>query len=243
MHDTIKRLLEKGDEESLECLCRLLKSVGKDLEEKGNKTQGENVMDSYFDSMQKIVDEYSRITFILKEVIDLRKNKWIPKKDTDNSTIVDPSLGEAKHTGSIEDGKQDQRSPLDSNGIKQYDRNYLLQLKFQPTSLYKPSNLPNLSEIKDKHQQHFPTYPYGSSNTLSMPQNYPYHNQYTLHGTSYGRYLIYPSPNYTMKNPAQAPALSNQAPKKRIPILDPLTGKDIQESLTEEALSVKEKNT
>lgn len=242
MHDTIKRLLEKGDEESLECLCRLLKSVGKDLEEKGNKTQGENVMDSYFDSMQKIVDEYSRITFILKEVIDLRKNKWIPKKDTDNSTTVDPSLGEAKHTGSIEDRKQDQRSPLDSNRIKQYDRNYLLQLKFQPTSLYKPSNLPNLSEIKDKHQQHFPTYPYGSSNTLSMPQNYPYHNQYTLHGTSYGRYLIYPSPNYTMKNPAQAPALSNQAPKKRIPILDPLTGKDIQESLTEEALSVKEKD-
>lgn len=33
MHECIKKLLSQGDEESLECLCKLLKTIGKELEE------------------------------------------------------------------------------------------------------------------------------------------------------------------------------------------------------------------
>ena len=32
MHECVKRLLKEIDEESLECLCRLLTTVGKELE-------------------------------------------------------------------------------------------------------------------------------------------------------------------------------------------------------------------
>lgn len=35
MHNCIKTLLEKIEEESLECLCKLLSTVGKELEARG----------------------------------------------------------------------------------------------------------------------------------------------------------------------------------------------------------------
>lgn len=35
MHECIRKLLSQGDEESLECLCRLLKTIGKELDDKG----------------------------------------------------------------------------------------------------------------------------------------------------------------------------------------------------------------
>ncbi|GBM19884.1 Eukaryotic translation initiation factor 4 gamma 3 [Araneus ventricosus] len=46
--------------------------------------------------------------------------------------------------------KEDQWSPLNPEGKKQYDREFLLQLQSQPMSLCKPNNLPNLDVIKDK---------------------------------------------------------------------------------------------
>ncbi|GFY73772.1 eukaryotic translation initiation factor 4 gamma 3 [Trichonephila inaurata madagascariensis] len=45
---------------------------------------------------------------------------------------------------------EDQWSPLNPEGKKQYDRNYLLQLRYQSSALHKPSNLPKLDVIKDK---------------------------------------------------------------------------------------------
>ncbi|GFQ88988.1 eukaryotic translation initiation factor 4 gamma 3 [Trichonephila clavata] len=48
--------------------------------------------------------------------------------------------------------KEDQWSPLNPEGKKQYDRDFLLQLQSQPMSLCKPMNLPNVDVIKDKVQ-------------------------------------------------------------------------------------------
>lgn len=42
MHECMKKLITQGDEESLECLCRLLKTIGKELDEKGNKQRENN---------------------------------------------------------------------------------------------------------------------------------------------------------------------------------------------------------
>ncbi|KAG8180924.1 hypothetical protein JTE90_020150 [Oedothorax gibbosus] len=46
--------------------------------------------------------------------------------------------------------KEDQWSPLNPEGKKQYDRDFLLQFQGQPMSLCKSTNLPNLDVIKDK---------------------------------------------------------------------------------------------
>ncbi|XP_071034173.1 eukaryotic translation initiation factor 4 gamma 3 isoform X2 [Parasteatoda tepidariorum] len=80
MHEYIKRLISQGDEESLECLCQLLKTIGKELDDRKVKGSKESMMKNYFTQMQKIVDKRltgSRVRFMLQDVIDLRRNDWV----------------------------------------------------------------------------------------------------------------------------------------------------------------------
>ena len=45
MHDCVVKLLRSNDEESFECLCKLLVTIGKDLDhEKGKVTLQENII-------------------------------------------------------------------------------------------------------------------------------------------------------------------------------------------------------
>ena len=41
----------------------------------------------------------------------------------------------------------DQWSPLNPEGKKQYDRNFMLQLQYVPSSVTRPANLPALPDI------------------------------------------------------------------------------------------------
>ncbi|KAJ3580788.1 hypothetical protein NHX12_020967, partial [Muraenolepis orangiensis] len=77
MHDCIVKLLKNHDEESLECLCRLLSTIGKDLDFEKPR------MEQYFHQMEKIIKEKktsSRIRFMLQDVLDLRQNRWVPRR-------------------------------------------------------------------------------------------------------------------------------------------------------------------
>ncbi|XP_078266306.1 eukaryotic translation initiation factor 4 gamma 1a [Rhinoraja longicauda] len=79
MHDCIVKLLKNHDQESLECLCRLLTTIGKDLDFEKAKPR----MDQYFNQMGKIIKEKktsSRIRFMVQDVIDLRQNNWVPRR-------------------------------------------------------------------------------------------------------------------------------------------------------------------
>jgi len=44
----------------------------------------------------------------------------------------------------------DQWSPINQDGKKQYDRQFLLQLQVDPLSMVCPANLPNMEIIRDK---------------------------------------------------------------------------------------------
>uniref|UniRef100_A0AAY4AG58 W2 domain-containing protein n=1 Tax=Denticeps clupeoides TaxID=299321 RepID=A0AAY4AG58_9TELE len=82
MHDCIVKLLKKHDEESLECLCCLLSTIGKDMDFEKVKPR----MDQYFNQMEKIIKERktsSRICFMLQDVLDLRRNNWVPRRVVD----------------------------------------------------------------------------------------------------------------------------------------------------------------
>jgi len=46
--------------------------------------------------------------------------------------------------------KEDQWSPINVEGKKQYDRDFLLQLRKDPLSSERPANLPNMDIVKDK---------------------------------------------------------------------------------------------
>nr|BAA02185.1 eukaryotic initiation factor 4 gamma [Homo sapiens] len=79
MHDCVVKLLKNHDEESLECLCRLLTTIGKDLDFEKAKPR----MDQYFNQMEKIIKEKktsSRIRFMLQDVLDLRGSNWVPRR-------------------------------------------------------------------------------------------------------------------------------------------------------------------
>uniref|UniRef100_A0A8C7NSC6 Eukaryotic translation initiation factor 4 gamma, 1a n=1 Tax=Oncorhynchus mykiss TaxID=8022 RepID=A0A8C7NSC6_ONCMY len=88
MHDCIVKLLKNHDEESLECLCRLLSTIGKDLDFEKAKPR----MDQYFAQMDKIIKEKktsSRIRFMLQDVIDLRRSGWVPRRGEQGPKTID----------------------------------------------------------------------------------------------------------------------------------------------------------
>lgn len=76
----IQRLLKKIEEETLECLCKLFTTIGKDLEKKCGLD-----LSPYFVNMKGIVEGKnekvsSRVKFMLQDVIDLRHNHWVPRQ-------------------------------------------------------------------------------------------------------------------------------------------------------------------
>uniref|UniRef100_A0A3Q1ALL0 Eukaryotic translation initiation factor 4 gamma 1 n=1 Tax=Amphiprion ocellaris TaxID=80972 RepID=A0A3Q1ALL0_AMPOC len=95
MHDCIVKLLKNHDEESLECLCRLLSTIGKDLDFEKAKPR----MDQYFHQMEKIIKERkttSRIRFMLQDVLDLRRNNWVPRRGDQGPKTIDQIHKEAE---------------------------------------------------------------------------------------------------------------------------------------------------
>ncbi|XP_062987929.1 eukaryotic translation initiation factor 4 gamma 1 isoform X1 [Elgaria multicarinata webbii] len=95
MHDCVVKLLKNHDEESLECLCRLLTTIGKDLDFEKAKPR----MDQYFNQMEKIIKEKktsSRIRFMLQDVIDLRRNTWVPRRGDQGPKTIDQIHKEAE---------------------------------------------------------------------------------------------------------------------------------------------------
>lgn len=81
----IGTLLEKGDEESLECLCKLLSTIGKLLEAQcAQQPKAMSELDKHFKHMDRIVHERqtnSRVRFLMMDVIDLRQKSWVPRRE------------------------------------------------------------------------------------------------------------------------------------------------------------------
>ncbi|XP_076376961.1 eukaryotic translation initiation factor 4 gamma isoform X2 [Megalopta genalis] len=99
MRACIEQLLNQTDEDSLECLCKLLTTIGKDLETK----RGIDETQDYFNKMQSIVSRRgngkisSRIRFMLQDVIDLRANKWVPRRVDSTPKTIDQIQKEAEN--------------------------------------------------------------------------------------------------------------------------------------------------
>ncbi|CAG8571783.1 3414_t:CDS:2, partial [Cetraspora pellucida] len=83
MHECVKKLLTvhgTPEEEEMESLCKLMTTVGQQLDHAKAKTH----MDTYFgrmEEMSKNMKLSSRIRFMIMDVIDLRNNNWVPRRD------------------------------------------------------------------------------------------------------------------------------------------------------------------
>ncbi|KAF4526162.1 hypothetical protein B566_EDAN008198 [Ephemera danica] len=90
LHRCCQQLLEKkkrgmgstkDQAEDLECLCQIMRTCGRILDTEKGKT----LMDQYFDRMAMLAENQElplRIRFMLRDAIELRRNRWVPRKAT-----------------------------------------------------------------------------------------------------------------------------------------------------------------
>ena len=91
MHEIIQKLLRETDEESLECMCRLITTVGKLLDEETQKLlaspkplAGYLSLDLYFTNIKKLITEKvstARIRFLMQDVLELRTANWVARRE------------------------------------------------------------------------------------------------------------------------------------------------------------------
>lgn len=83
MHECVHKLVDyKGmpDEAEIESLCKLLRTIGANLDE---TDKGRPMMDIYFQRIQGMADLpelQSRMRFMLMDIIDLRRARWVSKE-------------------------------------------------------------------------------------------------------------------------------------------------------------------
>ncbi|KAF0905110.1 hypothetical protein E2562_000910 [Oryza meyeriana var. granulata] len=91
MHECIKKLLgnyQNPDEENIEALCKLMSTIGEMIDHAKAKEH----MDAYFDIMQKLSTNQqlsSRVRFMLRDSIDLRKNKWQQRRKVEGPKKIE----------------------------------------------------------------------------------------------------------------------------------------------------------
>lgn len=91
MHECIKKLLgqyQNPDEEDVEALCKLMSTIGEIIDHPKAKEH----MDAYFDIMLKMSTNQklsSRVRFMLKDAIDLRKNKWQQRRKVEGPKKIE----------------------------------------------------------------------------------------------------------------------------------------------------------
>lgn len=91
MHECIKKLLgdyQKPDEENIEALCKLMSTIGEMIDHPKAKEH----MDAYFDIMGQLSNNVklsSRVRFMLKDAIDLRKNKWQQRRKVEGPKKIE----------------------------------------------------------------------------------------------------------------------------------------------------------
>lgn len=80
----MNNLVDKLEEEKLECLCKLLTTIGEQVE-----SEVKEQLDNVFKKMQDIVERKSnkissRVRFMIQDVIELRRRRWVIKSVVDS---------------------------------------------------------------------------------------------------------------------------------------------------------------
>ncbi|KAF5469930.1 hypothetical protein F2P56_010487 [Juglans regia] len=91
MHACIHKLLgqyQNPDEEDVEALCKLMSTIGEMIDHPKAKEH----MDAYFDGMKLLstnMNLSSRVRFMLKDALDLRKNKWQQRRKVEGPKKIE----------------------------------------------------------------------------------------------------------------------------------------------------------
>ncbi|GMF34444.1 unnamed protein product [Phytophthora lilii] len=97
MHECVSILfgdIAAPDEESLECLCNLLSTIGQALENNAREQAERNHINGYYATIKKLSGESkllcTRVRFMLQDLLELRANRWVARrKETKAMTIAE----------------------------------------------------------------------------------------------------------------------------------------------------------
>jgi len=132
----IETLIKNGDEDSLECLCSLLKSIGQKFE---GKTQHKNRFNEQMKRLERLVSQnkvVSRIKFLIMDVLDMRKDNWTLRK-----------LQNVNKPKTIEEVHEDAKKKEEESNRE------ISQLKNRPDSLKKRTDNSWMNSNSRKSQQ------------------------------------------------------------------------------------------
>lgn len=118
MHECIKKLLgeyENPDEEDVEALCKLMSTIGEMIDHPKAKEH----MDAYFEMMYKLSNNMklsSRVRFMLKDSIDLRKNKWQQRRKVEGPKKIEEVHRDAAQERQAQSSRLARGPSLSSSG-------------------------------------------------------------------------------------------------------------------------------
>lgn len=90
----INELLAEQSEECLECLCKIVTTIGQDLEDKYKMSLKEPI-----DKLNEMVVKKltgTRIRFMMQDVVELRNNRWKPRREAAKPKTMEEIAQEAK---------------------------------------------------------------------------------------------------------------------------------------------------
>lgn len=101
VHACIQELLGQDPkaipaEENVEALCHLFTTVGKQLEE---SAKSKMAFDTYFSRLKAIGESRalpSRIRFMVRDILDMRSNKWVPRREEMKAKTINEIHAEAE---------------------------------------------------------------------------------------------------------------------------------------------------
>lgn len=121
IHDCIRELLQRQKEEatesrdeSLECLCKLITTVGTKLEKDTiellnkstkDKTSSIKNLEFYFIEINALIQNKAtspRIRFMMQDLVDLRRNKWVPRRQALAPKTIDAIHAELEKERTLE---------------------------------------------------------------------------------------------------------------------------------------------
>lgn len=91
-----KHFIDHNHEEYIECLCALITNIGKNLTEQIKMKYPDHIpnFDKIFNQLEKIYNEEldtkvsPRIRFMILDLLDLRKNQWVPRRKTEGPKLI-----------------------------------------------------------------------------------------------------------------------------------------------------------
>lgn len=118
MHECIKKLLgeyQYPDEEDVEALCKLMSTIGHMID----RPKAREHIDAYFDRMTKLSNDQklsSRLRFLLKDVIDLRKNGWQHRRKVEGPKKIEEVHRDAVQERQAQGGRSNRGTGMGSSG-------------------------------------------------------------------------------------------------------------------------------